>query len=110
MTKESDWKLLRELKPILLERLCERILGECRETIAEEGKSAHERYLALYDLVRNRDRDVAACFDDHRRSTVIMKSAAIHGRGLLEPEELARFSAGTQETVRALCTPLGESP
>lgn len=103
--KESDWKLLREMKPVLLERLCERILGECREATVEEGKSAHERYLALFKLVRDRDDDVAACFDDHRRSTAVMKLVAIHRRGLLEPEELARFSEETQETVRALCAP-----
>jgi len=107
--KESDWKLLRKLKPVLLERLCEPILQECRDAIAEEGKSAHERYLHLWRLLRTRDQDVAICFDDHRRSNAIMKLVAIHQRGLLEDEELAQFSEGTQETVRALSTPVGGS-
>ncbi|MFP3940657.1 MAG: hypothetical protein ACLF0P_10150 [Thermoanaerobaculia bacterium] len=109
MTKESDWKLLRELKPVLLERLCERILAECQQAIAEEGRSAHERYLALFNLLRERNEDVAHCFDDHRRSNATMKLVAIHQCGLLEDEELARFSEGTQETVRALSTPPGGS-
>ena len=103
--KESDWKLLRKLKPVALERLCERILQECREAIAEEGASAHERFLHLFALLRRRNENVAICFDDHRRSNATMKLVAIHERGLLEDEELARFSEGMQETVRALSEP-----
>jgi transcription initiation factor IIE alpha subunit len=107
--KESDWKLLRKLKPVLLERLCEHILQECREAIAEEDESAHERYLYLCSLLRTRNDDVAICFDDHRRSNAILKVAAIYQRGLLEDEELAQFTEGAQKTVRALSTPVGGS-
>ena len=107
--KESDWKLLRKLKPVLLERLCEQILQECREAIAKEGGSAHQRYLRLCSLLRTRNDDVAICFDDHRRSNAVLKVAAIYQRGLLEDEELAQFSEVTQATVRALHTPVGGS-
>lgn len=103
--KESDWKLLRKLKPVLLERLCEHNLRECRDAIAEEDGSAHERYLHLCALLRTRNDDVAICFDDHRHSNAILKVAAIYRRGLLEDEELAQFSEVTRATVRALSTP-----
>lgn len=108
--KESDWKLLRKMNPVLLERLCEEILQECREAMTEEGKTAHERYLHLFRLLRTRNDDVATCFDDHRRSNAVMKLTAIHQRGLLEDEELAQFSEGTQETLRALSAVRGASP
>lgn len=107
--KESDWKLLRKLKPVLLERLCEHILQECREAIAEEDESAHERYLHLCSLLRTRNDDDSICFDDHRRSNAVLKLAAIYQRGLLEDEEMAQLSEVTQATIRALSTPEGGS-
>jgi hypothetical protein len=44
---EADWKVFRRLRPIALERFCERVLSEIGQTASESGKGAHERYLAL---------------------------------------------------------------
>ena len=38
---ESDWKILRELKPLALERLCERALSEVVQLASDTRKGAH---------------------------------------------------------------------
>jgi hypothetical protein len=96
---ESDWKLFRRLEPIALDRFCSRVLDEAARIAGEPGKTSHERYLKLYKFIREQDRDLAAAFDDHRRSTALQKLAQIYALGLLTEAELGDFTEGTRETV-----------
>jgi hypothetical protein len=66
---EHDWKHLRVVHRAALERYCARVLANCASLIAEPGRSAHERCLALFHLVRDRNDELAGTFDDMRRST-----------------------------------------
>jgi hypothetical protein len=97
---ESDWKLFRQLHPIALERFCERVLADIGQLASETGKRAHERYLAIYQLVRRRDKELADAFNDKRRSTARLQLVIICRHGLLTEEELARFSAETRAAVQ----------
>jgi hypothetical protein len=105
--KESDWKVFRKLHPVAVERYCERVLAESELLHRDTSRSAHERYLALYQLFRERDKELARLFDDLRRSTALFQIAAIKGRGLFTDEEFAQFSEETQRLVAVL---LGDSP
>jgi hypothetical protein len=96
---EPDWKHLRSLHPLALERFCERVLAECTAVILDESLSTHARYLQLYDLIRERDRTLASAFDGLRRSTAIEQLADMHRLELLSDEEFDRFSAETREVV-----------
>jgi len=97
---ESDWKLFRQLHPVALERFCERTLSEVGRLTADSGKSAHERYLAVFRLLQRRDKELAQAFDDFRRSTAWCQLAILRSRGLLTDEEFARFSPETQGAVQ----------
>jgi hypothetical protein len=97
---ESDWKLFRELHPIALERFCERLLSDVTELATTTGKTAHERYLALFKLLEDRNEELAGAFDDFRRSTACRQLAIIRSRGLLTDEEFARFSPETRAMVQ----------
>jgi hypothetical protein len=99
---ESDWRVLRELRSRALQRLCERALGEIRDASLAADKTAHERFLAVYKLVRERNEDVARGFDDPRRSRAFFQLAVMKSLGLIEEEELKRFSAGVLETLSVL--------
>ena len=99
--KESDRKLLRQLKPVALDRYCERVLSEVGRAAAEPGASAHARYLNVFNLIQRRNRELADAFDDVRRSTALLRLACIRSHGLLTDEELARFSADTREALRS---------
>jgi hypothetical protein len=97
--KESDWKVFRELRSIALERFCQRILDEIQQVAADADRGAHERYLALHDRIRRRDREIADAFNDLRRSTALQRLLAIRSHGLLTDEELGRFSPEVGEVL-----------
>ena len=45
---ESDWKMFRKLAPILLDRFCERTLGEIETVIQGQGKTKIMRDIWRY--------------------------------------------------------------
>lgn len=99
---ERDWKLLRKLAPLALERFCERVLSEAAAIVNARSQTSHERYLQLSKLIEAQDQDLAAAFDDHRRSMALWKLARIRSLGLLTEEELGAFSEPTRERVLSL--------
>jgi hypothetical protein len=99
---EPDWKLLRELKPVALERFCEKVLHGAASIADASGSTNHQRYLKLYQMIQKQDRELAVAFDDHRRSTALSKIAQMHSRGLFTEEEFARFTEETRRLVIAL--------
>jgi hypothetical protein len=103
---EAEWRVLRELKPIALERFCQRVLSEVAHLTSDTGKSAHERYLAVFKLIRRRDDELADAFDDLRRSTAMRRLACIKFHELLTEEELAHFSPETRDLVEFLTATL----
>lgn len=99
---ERDWKVFRELREVALDRLCERALRDAKAVIESSSKTHHERFLELFGLVGERDRDIARGFDGARRSAMLGQLAFLHRLGVLEADELDRFSASTRETIEAL--------
>jgi hypothetical protein len=59
-------------------------------------------FLELLALPADRNQDVARGFDGARRSVMLAQLSFIHRLGLLEAEELDRFSSGTRETIESL--------
>jgi hypothetical protein len=100
--RESDWKLLRDLKPTLLDRYCARVLDEAARVARGRQGSAHERYLELFEHVRRSDKKLARAFDDLRRSNALLKLAIMHAYGLLTPDEFRQFSDETRETIERI--------
>ncbi len=100
--KESDWKILRRLHEVALERFCQRVLSEIEHINADRAKSSHQKYLEIYDLTRRRDKEIAEVFNNLRRSTAFFQLAAIEGRGLLTPEEFQRLSQETRNLIGVL--------
>jgi hypothetical protein len=99
---ESGWKVFRQLRELALERFCQRVLGEAEQIFSDSTASFHDRYLRVYRLLQQRDRELGDAFDDPRRSTAMMQLAIINSRRLLEPEELMRFTTSTREVLDAL--------
>jgi hypothetical protein len=99
---ESDWKLFRKYHPVALERFCQRLLTEVGRLTSDEGKSSHDRYLAVFELIKRRDREIAAAFNDLRRSTALRQLAAIQSHELLSEEELAGFTPETRKALESL--------
>ncbi len=99
---KADGKLLRQLHPVALERFCQRVLGEVEHVAADSTKNYHQRFLDLYTLIHDSDKELGRTFDHPRRSDAIFELAAIKGNDLLTDEEFSRFSLETREAVETL--------
>ena len=99
---ESDWRIFRTLRERALERFAEQILGELATLCSDGSRGAHERYLEVHRLLRDRDRAMAAAFDHLSRSRMLLQLAAMRSLGLVDPGDLEGMSQGTQERIRLL--------
>jgi hypothetical protein len=99
---ESDWKLLRKLHTVALERFCENVLSEVVQLTAATPPSWHARYLELYKLIEDRDHEMGTVFNDLRRSNALIHLLALRSRKLLTENEFAEFTSETQDKVQFL--------
>lgn len=97
---EPDWKILSRLKPLALDRLCQRILQESGGIFdrAQEGKH-HPAYLDLYKHIHASDETIADCFNDWKRSRALEILISWRLERLLTEEEFAAFSPDTRTIV-----------
>jgi hypothetical protein len=95
----ADWKVFKRLREDALERFCERVLADVTRIASDNAKSKHERYLAIYKLVRNREKEIDPIFDSLRRSTAIRQICSFRSFDLISAEELRQFSPQLISTV-----------
>ena len=96
---ERDWKHLRVVHGAALERFCSRVTQQCRDILDDANLTAHERYLRLCMLLRERDGELASAFDDMRRSRAIPILATMIRLDVVTMEELEQFSLGARESA-----------
>jgi hypothetical protein len=89
---ESDWRIFKGLRELALERFCERILGDIARISSDTTKTKHERYVAIYRLVRERDKEIVPIFDHLRRSSAVRQIIAFRSHDLLTAQELRQLS------------------
>ena len=99
---ERDWRVFRELQTVALDRFCKRTLDEAEAVMLDRSGSNHERYLAVYSLLQDRNEELARAFDDPRRSRMIQQLMVMHSLHVLKPDDLARFTPQTPATVEGL--------
>jgi hypothetical protein len=75
------------------------VLDEVARISSDQTKSTHERYIAIYQLTRERDNQIEQIFDTLRRSTAIMQICLLRLHGLLTDEEVRQFSPGIVDKV-----------
>jgi hypothetical protein len=99
---EPDWKVLRRLHPLALERFCECLLAKIDRASRDGAKSHHARYLEIFRIVQQGDREIARLFDNPRRSCALTMLAQIRSRGLLTEDEFSSLSPETRSVVKML--------
>lgn len=99
---EQDWRILRQLEPVALERHCQATLERIAQIASDKTKNYHERYRAIWRVMQERDDEVVETFDDMRRSRALMRICALRTHRLLTEEEFARFSEQTRSAVEAI--------
>lgn len=100
--KEADWKVLRRLHPLALERFCERVLAEIGRIEHSDGRSFHERYLDIYKAVKLRDQEMGRLFDNPKRSTALTMLAQLRSEGLLTEDEFSSLSQEARGVIGLL--------
>src|SRR3974377_362671 len=102
---ESDWRRFKDVHTKAEERYCERILEELA-AIANRGVegSALDRYLKVYKLIKERDKQMASAFGDYRRSTAVMQLGNMRRMKLLTDEELGLFSEQTRTLIERIAS------
>lgn len=90
--KESDWKIFKQIKEKAIERFCEIALNEFAEVIDDDKEHVHNRYLLLYQLVQNRDKEMELLFDGHSRSKAQIQLLFIRREGLCDEQLLKKLS------------------
>ncbi len=99
---EADWKVLRSLKDLALERFCKRVLDELAPlAVGEEGspKTYHQRYLEAFKVIHRRNDELGDAFNDLRRSMAMIQLTYWRRLKLLTEEEFSRFSEHIREAV-----------
>lgn len=99
---EADWRRLSKLKPLALERLCSRILQEVTQAASEQAGISHERYLRIFRLIEQGDKQISRAFDDLRRSNALLKLAAMRRAQLITEEEFEAFGDETKSAVACM--------
>jgi len=97
---ESEWKLFRKLREVALDRFCQRVLFEVNSLASDTVKGNHERYLAIFKLIKLRDDELAYAFNNPRRSIALRQLASIRYLKLLTDEEFAGFDKETRDTIQ----------
>ena len=100
--KEADWKLLRRLHRIALERYCRRVIEEISGAVSDRDGGYHGCFLEVFALVNERNQELARTFDDLRRANATLLLAGMMERRLLSGEEFSQFGPETRNAVEAI--------
>src|SRR6266404_1926791 len=57
---ERDWKVFPEIHRVARERFCERVLSEIASASSASDQGAHERYIKVFEIVRDKDKELGA--------------------------------------------------
>lgn len=99
---EADWTVLRRVHPLALERYCERVLAEIERVTHNSAQNTHQRYLDIFKIIEQRDREMASTFDDPRRSNALTMLARMRSEGLLMADEFSSLSPETRSAIKLL--------
>ena len=90
--KELDWKVFTDIKDKAIEKYCTLALEESKEVISDQKEHVHNRYLLLYKLLQNRNKQMSLLFDGHSRSKAWIQLIAIRNEGLADEALLSKLS------------------
>src|SRR5260370_39114946 len=96
---EADWSLLSKLKPLAVDRLCERILNELKQIASDTRENHHQRYGKVFGRIHEQDKKLAYVFDGLSRSNALSRLTHMREEQLITDEEMAMFSTATQNSI-----------
>ena len=90
---EKNWRLFKTVKEKALDRYCQNVLDETTRLCTEDGKTAHERYLAVWVHIQESNKAMVQPFDAHSRSRAMLQLEIMRDMGLVDEEDIQQFDA-----------------
>ena len=100
--KESDWKYLRSIQHDILNRHCDAILESVDQIIQNRKGEEHNSYIQIYNLIKDKDMEIAAAYNDIKRSNAIAKIVHMRHYHAMTDEEFSKFSDETKNSVNLI--------
>ena len=99
---ESDWKYLCSIKDDLLAALLRDVNRRSMEILSRAGEDEVSKYGKLFDHMHESDKVVAACFDDWRRSTLLMRLFSLQRHHVIGEAVVHNLSEEAQKKLRVV--------
>ncbi len=80
-------------------------LADVSRITSDAERTSHARYLATYELIQERDDQMARAFNNPRRSVAVQQLALMMALDLITQRELQSFTPRTQSVLEALRQP-----
>ncbi len=96
--KEPDWKLFNKIKEEAIDKFCCNALEEFNDVINNNPNCAHNKYLYLYKLVENKDKEMHLLFDGHSRSKVNLQLFGMRMNSLANEDLIKKLSNELQNS------------
>jgi hypothetical protein len=91
--RESDWKVLRGLADVAMERFFTETLREADEKLRDTTGDSRERFWRVHSMMMERRKEAAELFDELSRSKARIRLMMMRSRGLITDDEMKDFSA-----------------
>lgn len=98
--QESDWKLFRSMAVERRERYLEKKNAEIDAILRDPHLTPTERFWAVEKRVKKEARILQDCLDDPKRSTLILKARLMRSHGMLESQDVEKFSDTFQKQTQ----------
>lgn len=72
-----------------------------RSIMDNKGNDSHKAYLKAWHTITDEDKKIGAMFDDLKRSNAVLKLAIWKINGLIDDEDLKKFSQETRDRIKA---------
>ena len=98
---EQEWRKIRDMKPVVLDRVCKGILDALRAklVISSTDQVHHKQYLKVYKWLDEQDKIIGNGFNDLKRSNAYFLVAFWVKSRWLTQQEFDRLSEITRANV-----------
>ena len=88
----SDWKIYRELHPVMSERYAAKMIAQIQQILSEPGASSLAQIAGIAKVLRDEEQSLADATRHQSRANAMLHLAAMDADGLIPDEVLTKFS------------------
>ena len=88
---ESDWKLFKKQLPVWRENFLAKVNKKLADILSDASLNETDRFWKVKGTCDQRAKVLCTCFDDIRRSTVILRLSAMFQNKIITSEDLQAF-------------------